>query len=100
MLVSDSKAVRPKCLAPFFGVVRSGALVVWLAFGLMAARSQPAPAGETAPHLASNTNVDDLGEPLKDSLTERGSHNFSDMGSWIWDTTCLRPADRPVLAVV
>jgi two-component sensor histidine kinase len=86
MLVSDSKAVRPECPTPFFGVVRSGALVVWLAFGLMAARSQPAPAGETAPHLASNTNVDDLGEPLKDSLTERGSHNFSDMGSWIWDT--------------
>jgi len=86
MLVSDSKAVRPECPTPFFGIVRSGALVVWLAFGLMAARSQPAPAGETAPHLAINTNVDDPGEPLKDSLTERGSHNFSDMGSWIWDT--------------
>jgi len=84
--VSASKAARSKCPTPFLGVVRSGALVVWLAFGLMAARSQPAPVGETAPHLASNTNVDDPAEPVKDSLTERGSHNFSDMGSWIWDT--------------
>ena len=86
MLTSDSKAVRPEFSAPFFGVVRSAALVAWLACGLMVARSQPAPVGETTPHLASGTNVDDPGAPLKDSLTERGSHNFSDMGSWIWDT--------------
>jgi signal transduction histidine kinase len=33
-----------------------------------------------------NDKVDDPAEPLKDSLSERGSHNFSDMGSWIWDT--------------
>ena len=86
MLVSDSKAVRLKCLTPFFGAVRAGAMVVWLDFGLMAARSQPAPVGESATHLANNTNVDNPAEPVKDSLTERGSHNFSDMGSWIWET--------------
>ncbi len=36
-----------------------------------------------------NDKVDDPAEPLKDSLTERGSHNFDDMGFWIWDTNVL-----------
>ncbi|HZL80052.1 MAG TPA: ATP-binding protein, partial [Candidatus Limnocylindrales bacterium] len=31
------------------------------------------------------------GEALKDSLTERGSYNFSDIGSWIW---AAETADR------
>jgi len=66
--------------------LRCGVLVVWLACGLPAARSQPAPVGEAAATPASNTNVDDPAESVKDSLTERGSHNFSDMGSWIWET--------------
>ena len=38
---------------------------------------------------ASRTNgqaLDDPAEAPKDSLAERGSHNFSDMGAWIWDT--------------
>ena len=36
--------------------------------------------------IAANNGVDDPSGPVKDSLAERGSHNFSDMGSWIWDT--------------
>ncbi len=36
--------------------------------------------------VTNNAVVDDPSEPVKDSLTERGSHNFSDMGSWIWET--------------
>ena len=39
-----------------------------------------------APVITNNAAVDDPAEPVKDSLTERGSHNFTDMGSWIWDT--------------
>jgi two-component sensor histidine kinase len=38
------------------------------------------------PGVPDNVAVADAGEPPKDSLTERGSHNFSDMGSWIWET--------------
>lgn len=41
---------------------------------------------EAAPVITNNVNVDDPSEPVKDSLSERGSHNFSDMGGWIWDT--------------
>ena len=38
--------------------------------------------------LGTNVNVelDDPSEPVKDSLAERGSHNFSDVGAWIWET--------------
>jgi len=94
MLASDSKAVRPECPTPFFGVVRSAALVVWLAFGLIAARSQPAPVGETA-RPSPATPMWRSGGTIKDSLTERGSHSFSDMGSWIWDTNvCDRQTVR------
>jgi signal transduction histidine kinase len=55
----------------------------------MTADSQPAPVLEAAPRLTNNissTNVDDPAELAGNSLTERGSHNFSDMGSWIWET--------------
>jgi signal transduction histidine kinase len=38
------------------------------------------------PEVTNNASVDDPSEPLKDSLSERGSHNFSDIGSWIWET--------------
>ena len=31
-------------------------------------------------------SLDDPADRNKDSLAERASHNFSDMGSWIWDT--------------
>jgi signal transduction histidine kinase len=86
MLVCGSTAVRLKCPTPFFGVVRSAALVVCLTCGFLTAKSQPVPVGDTAAPPASNTNIDDPTEPVKDSLSERGSHNFSDMGSWIWET--------------
>jgi signal transduction histidine kinase len=47
------------------------------------------------PGVKKNPVVDDPAEPLKDSLQERGSHNFSDMGSWIWDTNvCDRQTVR------
>ncbi len=44
-----------------------------------------APASLTYTNSGTNT-VDDPAEAPKDSLAERGSHNFSDMGAWIWDT--------------
>ncbi len=53
---------------------------------LMPAFSEITPVAVALSFIAKNTNVDDLAEPMKDSLSERGSHNFSDMGSWIWDT--------------
>jgi signal transduction histidine kinase len=36
--------------------------------------------------LTNGAAVDDPAEAAKDSLGERGSYNFSDMGPWIWDT--------------
>jgi len=36
--------------------------------------------------LTNGATVDDPAEAAKDSLGERGSYNFSDMGAWIWDT--------------
>lgn len=38
------------------------------------------------PNLTNGAAVDDPAEASKDSLGERGSYNFSDMGPWIWDT--------------
>jgi signal transduction histidine kinase len=70
----------------FRRVVRPVAALTWLAFSLLTAWSQPAPVLENNPKAASGTNADDPAEAVKDSLAERGSHNFSDMGSWIWET--------------
>jgi len=72
--------------APFVCSVRTAATLAWLAFSLLPVWSQPAPVLAATPPVTSNTNVDDPAEALKDSLAERGSHNFSDMGSWIWET--------------
>ena len=36
--------------------------------------------------LTNGAAGDDPAEAAKDSLGERGSYNFSDMGAWIWDT--------------
>ena len=47
---------------------------------------QPGLARATLTPVTNNAAVDDPSEPVKDSLTERGSHNFTDMGAWIWDT--------------
>ncbi len=76
----------------------SGKLAVLCGLGLLVslpvlAESQAAPAAPAAAPVTvgvvKNDKVDDPGEPLKDSLSERGSHNFSDMGFWIWDTNVL-----------
>jgi len=72
-----------------FFAMRHGAALGLLVFGLMTAWSQSAPVPHAAHPVTINTNVDDPAEPLKDSLSERGSHNFSDMGSWIWETNTL-----------
>jgi len=40
----------------------------------------------TAASLTNGAMADDPAEAAKDSLGERGSYNFSDMGPWIWDT--------------
>ena len=60
--------------------------MVWLVLGLHMlllprASAQAIPLGTNV-----NAELDDPAEPVKDSLAERGSHNFSDMGAWIWDT--------------
>jgi len=68
------------------GMLRAGVVLALGCLILMAAWSQEAPVLVAAPAVTINTNIDDPKEPLKDSLSERGSHNFSDMGSWIWET--------------
>jgi signal transduction histidine kinase len=65
---------------------RFGAGLFFLIFGLLLGLTPAAPASDSTFIIKPNVNVDDPAEPVKDSLTERGSHNFSDMGSWIWDT--------------
>jgi signal transduction histidine kinase len=67
-------------------MVRIAVALLWLEFSLLSAWSQPAPVLTAARPFISNTNVDDPADAVKDSLAERGSHNFSDMGSWIWET--------------
>jgi len=57
-----------------------------LALGLLLCMACPGSVVGGIPMITNNAAVDDPAEPVKDSLTERGSHNFSDMGSWIWDT--------------
>lgn len=66
-------------------IPRCGASLA-LVFTLMVGMIQTVPVLGSPITITNNTNVDDLSEPVKDSLTERGSHNFSDMGSWIWET--------------
>ena len=61
-------------------------ILIMLAMSLSAAWSQSLQFSSVPPSVLKNTNVDDPLEPVKDSLSERGSHNFSDMGSWIWET--------------
>jgi signal transduction histidine kinase len=69
--------------------------VLLLALGLFTARGQGDPLSGASANATLNTNVDDPGAPLKDSLSERGSHNFHDIGSWIWDTNvCDRQTVR------
>ena len=60
-----------------------------LAMSLLSAWSQSLQFSSGPPTLRKNTNVDDPSEPVKDSLSERGSHNFRDMGAWIWETNTL-----------
>jgi signal transduction histidine kinase len=67
-------------------VARAGVIMALSVFIGLTGFTQPAPVLGTVPTVANNTNVDDQSEPVKDSLSERGSHNFSDMGSWIWET--------------
>ena len=70
------------------GLMRAWVLTACLAgSGVMSAWGQHV--AWPLPHPTLNTNLDDPAEPLKDSLDERGSHNFSDMGSWIWETNIL-----------
>jgi signal transduction histidine kinase len=85
-LVSNPKIVWHKCLMLFFRLVPCGATAAFLVFGLLAVLIRPEPVFGDAAGVTNNANVDDPSEPVKDSLTERGSHNFSDMGSWIWET--------------
>ena len=66
-----------------------GRVILLGLLGSLSAWSQPTDVLSVSPGVAKNTNVDDPLEPVKDSLSERGSHNFSDMGSWIWDTNTI-----------
>ncbi len=86
MLTSNAKAARLKCPTPFLGVARSGAWGALLIGSLVMADSQAAPILADTNGVAGKALVDDPAETAKDSLGERGSHNFSDMGSWIWET--------------
>lgn len=61
-------------------------ILIMLAMSLSAAWSQSLQFSSVPPSVLKNTNVDDPLEPVKDSLSERGSHNFRDMGAWIWET--------------
>jgi signal transduction histidine kinase len=81
-----SKAKGRKCTASLFGISLGIGVVLFLLLGQNMARSQTAVVAPTPSGITINTNVDDPAEPVKDSLSERGSHNFSDMGAWIWDT--------------
>jgi hypothetical protein len=86
-LVSHSKATQSKSLTPSFCVVRSDATAaLLLAFGLLAALIQTAQVLGAVPGITHTAMVNDPAEAAKDSLSERGSHNFGDMGSWIWET--------------
>ena len=68
---------------------------VFLGLSLLPASGQRDPLSGAAANASINTNVDDPGAILKDSLSERGSHNFHDIGSWIWDTNvCDRQTVR------
>jgi signal transduction histidine kinase len=90
-----SKAKGRNCTASLFGISLEIGVVLFLMFALNMARSQAAPVAPNPSGITINTNVDDPAEPVKDSLSERGSHNFSDMGSWIWDTNvCDRQTVR------
>jgi signal transduction histidine kinase len=92
MLVLDSKADRANYPPPMFEVVRFGAWVASLICSLLSAQSQPAPVVDAAPQTinsiktATVTTAKDPAEAIKDSLAERGSHDFTDMGAWIWET--------------
>jgi signal transduction histidine kinase len=78
----------------------------WLVFGLLTAWLQPAPVwgadtNVVTPVAAAITNSETAAAAipdtanLPDSLYVRGSHNFHDMGSWIWDTNvCDRQTVR------
>jgi signal transduction histidine kinase len=80
------KQTGRKCPTAFLKMTRAVAATFALFFSLATVWSQSAPVLPAPPGMVKNTNVDDPAEPVKDSLTERGSHNFSDMGAWIWET--------------
>jgi signal transduction histidine kinase len=93
--VSTSTASGGRGSTFFWGKGRFGAILAFLVFSLLSAGGQPAPVLAAAPGITNNAKVDDPAEPVKDSLSERGSHNFSDMGAWIWETnTCDRQTVR------
>jgi len=68
------------------GAVRGGVIRVLLALGLLLGGFHPGSVWGGVTPITRNPAVDDPTEPVKDSLSERGSHNFNDMGAWIWDT--------------
>ncbi len=51
--------------------------------GMMAAKLSAAP---LLGNVTNNNGVEDPAEALRDSLAVRGSQDFSDIGSWIWET--------------
>jgi len=103
-LISHRMVIRRPPPTPAFFRVRPAAVLASLLFCLLAAGFQPASVlAETAggvtnltaavPVITNAVNVPE--PPLKDSLAERGSHNFSDMGYWIWETNvCDRQTVR------
>ena len=53
---------------------------------LMTAWIQIARGTETGGGATNDIRQVEPPEPVTDSLSQRGSHNFRDMGSWIWET--------------
>jgi signal transduction histidine kinase len=62
-----------------------GTVALWV-FVLMAAWVSPASVLRAATDMTNIAGGVEPAEPVTDSLTQRGSHNFKDMGSWIWET--------------
>ncbi len=84
-LIFNSKTHRRKHPAVCFCLAR-GATLAPLAVGLMLGFLQPARVLGGVPGVTNKVEVEDPAEAAKDSVAERGSHDFSDIGSWIWET--------------
>ncbi len=93
-VLSPTSIVKP-CLKGRLRVECAVAAGFFLGLVLFPINGQGQPLSGATANATINTNVDDPGAPLKDSLSERGSHNFHDIGSWIWDTNvCDRQTVR------